>query len=63
MQERLLEFIKEIQSDERYDSFDEPEIKQGIGEILPHVESDRLIRILSKIRTYLAHKKKGVPLQ
>lgn len=38
------------------------EIKQGIGEILPHVESDKLIRILSKIRTYLAHKKKGVPL-
>jgi hypothetical protein len=30
MQERILEFIKEIQSDERYDSFDEPAIKQGI---------------------------------
>ena len=30
MEARLLEFIKEIQSDERYDSFDEPEIKQGI---------------------------------
>ena len=30
MQEKLLEFIKEIQSDERYDSFDEPAIKQGI---------------------------------
>jgi len=30
MQERLLQFIKEIQSDERYDSFDEPAIKQGI---------------------------------
>ena len=30
MQEEILEFIKEIQSDEQYDSFDEPAIKQGI---------------------------------
>jgi hypothetical protein len=30
MQEKLLEFIKEIQSDERFDSYDEPAIKQGI---------------------------------
>ena len=30
MQEQLLDFIKEIQSDERYDSFDEPAIKQGV---------------------------------
>jgi hypothetical protein len=38
------------------------EIKNDIGVILPHIESVRLIRILSKIRTYIAHKKKGVPL-
>ncbi len=41
MQERLLEFVKEIQSDERYDSFDEPEIKQGIVlKILSFLEWD-----------------------
>ena len=41
MQERLLNFIKEIQSDERYDSFDEPEIKQGIVlKILSFLEWD-----------------------
>lgn len=41
MQERLLEFIKEIQSDERYDSFDEPAIKQGIVlKILSYLEWD-----------------------
>jgi hypothetical protein len=30
MEKELLEFIKEIQSDARYDSFDEPAVKQGI---------------------------------
>jgi len=38
------------------------EIKEGIKTILPELEGDRLISMLSKIRTYLAHKKKGVPL-
>ncbi len=38
------------------------EIKEGIKTILPEVEGDKLISMLSKIRTYLAHKKKGVPL-
>jgi predicted type IV restriction endonuclease len=30
MEREILEFIKGIQSDERYDSFDEPAVKQGI---------------------------------
>jgi hypothetical protein len=30
MEREILEFIEEIQSDERYDSFDEPAVKQGI---------------------------------
>ncbi len=38
------------------------EIKRDIKLILPELESDKLIRMLSKIRTYLAHKRKGVPL-
>lgn len=38
------------------------EIKQGIKTILPELEGDKLIAMLSKIRTYVAHKKKGVPL-
>ena len=38
------------------------EIKNCIKEILPEVEGDKLISMLSKIRTYLAHKEKGVPL-
>jgi hypothetical protein len=41
MQERLLQFIKEIQTDDRYDSFAEPEIKQGIVmKILSFLEWD-----------------------
>ena len=38
------------------------EVKRDINEILPEIEGEKLIRMLSKIRTYLAHKKKGVPL-
>lgn len=38
------------------------EIKRDIKEILPELESDKLIIMLSKIRTYLSHKKKGIPL-
>jgi len=38
------------------------EIRQGIKTILPELEGDKLIAMLSKIRTYVAHKKKGVPL-
>lgn len=38
------------------------EIKKGIKTILPELEGDKLIAMLSKIRTYVAHKKKGVPL-
>ncbi len=38
------------------------EIKSDIKEILPELDGDGLIRMLSKIRTYLSHKKKGVPL-
>ena len=38
------------------------EIKSDIKSILPEVEGDRLISMLSKIRTYIAHKKKGIPL-
>ena len=38
------------------------EIKKGIKTILPELEGDKLISMLSKIRTYLAHKKKGVPI-
>ncbi len=38
------------------------EIKQDIKTILPEVEGDKLISMLSKIRTYISHKKKGVPL-
>ncbi len=38
------------------------EIKKDIKEILPEIEGDRLISMLSKIRTYCAHKKKGVPV-
>ena len=38
------------------------EIKSAIKTILPEVEGDKLIAMLSKIRTYLAHKKKGVPI-
>ena len=38
------------------------EIKQDIKEILPELEGDKLIAMLSKIRTYLVHKKKGIPL-
>ncbi|MBW1998554.1 MAG: restriction endonuclease subunit R [Deltaproteobacteria bacterium] len=30
MEKQLIEFIKEIQNEERFDSFDEPQIKQGI---------------------------------
>ena len=33
------------------------EIKRDIKAILPEVEGDKLIAMLSKIRTYLAHKK------
>ena len=41
MKEKLLDFIKEIQSDERYDSFDEPAIKQGIVlKILSYLDWD-----------------------
>jgi len=41
MHERLVGFIREIQSDERYDSFDEPAIKQGIVlKILSYLEWD-----------------------
>jgi hypothetical protein len=41
MQERLLQFIREIQTDDRYDSFAEPEIKQGIVlKILSFLEWD-----------------------
>ena len=38
------------------------EIRKGIKTILPELEGDKLIAMLSKIRTYVAHKKKGVPL-
>lgn len=38
------------------------EIKNDINEILPELDGKGLIRMLSKIRTYIAHKKKGVPL-
>ena len=38
------------------------EIKREIKDILPEVEGDRLISMLSKIRTYIAHRKKGIPL-
>ncbi len=38
------------------------EIKRDIKDVLPEIEGDKLILILSKIRTYLSHKKKGVPL-
>ena len=38
------------------------EIKRDIAEILPELEGDKLIAMLSKIRTYLANKKKGVPM-
>ncbi|HLP79238.1 MAG TPA: hypothetical protein VK158_01250 [Acidobacteriota bacterium] len=38
------------------------EIKNDVKLILPEVEGEKLIAMLSKIRTYLAHKKKGVPL-
>lgn len=38
------------------------EIKQRIKTILPELEGDKLIAMLSKIRTYIAHKKKGVPI-
>lgn len=38
------------------------EIKSGIKDILPEVEGDKLISMLSKIRTYCSHRKKGVPL-
>lgn len=37
------------------------EIKSDIKSILPEVEGDKLISMLSKIRTYVAHKKKGIP--
>lgn len=38
------------------------EIKRDLKAILPEVEGDKLIAMLSKIRTYLSHKKKGVPI-
>jgi len=38
------------------------EIKKDIKVILPEVEGDKLISMLSKIRTYLSNKKKGVPM-
>ncbi|MEM3126492.1 MAG: hypothetical protein QW331_00270 [Candidatus Woesearchaeota archaeon] len=38
------------------------EIKNDIHLILPELEGEKLIAMLSKIRTYLAHKKKGVPI-
>lgn len=38
------------------------EIKEGIKTILPEVEGDKLISMLSKIRTYISHRKKGVPI-
>ncbi len=38
------------------------EIKRGIKTLLPELEGDKLIAMLSKIRTYITHKKKGVPL-
>ncbi|RLI96334.1 MAG: hypothetical protein DRO96_03405, partial [Candidatus Aenigmatarchaeota archaeon] len=38
------------------------EVKIDLKEILPEIEGDRLIAMVSKIRTYLAHKKKGVPM-
>jgi hypothetical protein len=38
------------------------EIKSGIKTLLPELEGDRLIAMLSKIRTYVSHKQKGVPV-
>ena len=38
------------------------EIKRDIKTILPEVEGEKLIYMLSKIRTYLSHKKKGIPI-
>ncbi|OVE74582.1 hypothetical protein BVX95_02015 [archaeon D22] len=38
------------------------EIKIDIKGILPEIEGDRLIAMLSKIRTYYGHKKRGVPM-
>ena len=38
------------------------EIKEDLKRIIPEVEAHRIIPILSKIRTYVAHKKKGVPI-
>lgn len=38
------------------------EIKRDIKAILPELEGEKLIHMLSKIRTYISHKKKGVPI-
>lgn len=38
------------------------EVKRDLQALLPEIEGDRLIAMFSKIRTYVAHKKKGVPL-
>ena len=38
------------------------EVKKDIKTILPELEGDKLIGMLSKIRTYYRHKKKGIPL-
>jgi hypothetical protein len=38
------------------------EIKRDLKDIIPEVESDKLIAILSKVRTYYRNNKKGVPL-
>jgi len=38
------------------------EIKRDLKDIIPEIKDDELIPILSKIRTYYRHKKKGIPL-